>query len=186
MPQMPADQYDEIKPVASILVNDADPDAVEYFAAHSALAMFLERIAWTFSGGTPVQQGGNDGNLFVDRLPKWLYSDEGRRTDFREDVAVIVLRNEPITGFGRRERFSHKVRSVIVVDLYAGRTATAEQEIRRLYQFFLRREVAFSTGTFTVRQLTVATEPSLVGVDDFGWANYSFRCVADGIVPYRH
>lgn len=179
---LPPDFFDDIKPGNSEFDDPGNPESEDWDTSHSALGKFLQHIEWADSKGNKFEFGVD---LFIDILPKWLYSEEDRRADADEDAVVIVLQNESIGLPGSTERFEHKVDSGIVANIYAGNSDRASQEASRLYQFLLRREIQFTTRTFHMLQVRVVSEPSLVGVEDSGWVNYALRLVTRGIRPYR-
>lgn len=179
---LPTDFYDDLIPGPLQLDAPNDPEAEDWDTSHSALAKFLNHIGYADSKGNALVLGEL---LFVDTLPKWLYSEEEGRIDPDDDVVVVMLQNESVGLPGRAERFEHKVDSGILVNVYAGNNDRASQEATRLYSFLLRREVQFSTRTFVMLQMRAVSEPSLVGVGDTGWSNYAFRLITRGVRPYR-
>lgn len=158
-----------------------DPNAITYDTLHSGLARFLEQIEWEFSNGNKIELGRT---LFVDLLPKYLYSEDADRYPLDEDVVAVVLTPEPVGTPGRTERFEHKVATGVIVNVYAGHADRCNSEAMRLYHFLLQRTVAFSTETIRCDELQVLSEPGLVGVEDSGWVNYSFRTILRGVRPY--
>ncbi len=148
---------------------------------HDALGYFLHSLK--FEVGEPRVSGGErktleiGSNLFLDTLPKFLYSQDVSGTlDPSKDV-VVVLNNETAISPGRGDRFNQKVTGAVRFNVFSGDTTLAKRDAVRLYRFFLQRRVQFSTSSVRVLQIDVQTEPSLVGVETTHWSQYEFRAL---------
>lgn len=140
--------------------------------SHEALGFFLEAV------GFPLQTGKclMGENIFLDVLPKEYYDQDSRFTD-NPDAVVVLLQNEPgAPTYQNQRRPGHKQDSVVRVVVYSGNRERASLDASRLYRALLRREnVQFDAMGISVRSIIALDEPSLVGVDDTGWAGYGFR-----------
>lgn len=169
-----SDYFDDLIPELG------DPSEFQYLPPYSLLLDHLVTIGWETKYGAVDPSK----NIFLDGIPKNLYSSDNTNRAVDGNIAVIVIQHEPVQTLPSTDRFTHKFTDGAVVSVFSGSKVVASHEAGRLHRYLLRPEVAYSSSYLKVLRTTPVTPPSLVGVDDSEMAEYSFRVMFQAVWTY--